>query len=137
MKKKPLNILYEIICFRESCLGNFLSYHTNLPWNNYCARYKSVPVYADYIMCVPVVFFNLLWRNIYYIPYLILGRWANCFKFTQLKRRGMYRVRRLFFFLVNRVEHQNRTQTANTWWPFRFVFDVQLGLRHKQALINI
>ena len=54
-----------------------------------------------------------------------------------MKRRGMYRVRRVFFFLVNRVEHQKRTQTATKWWPFGFVFGVQLGLRHTQALINI
>ena len=54
-----------------------------------------------------------------------------------MKRRGTYRVRRVFFFLVNRVEHQKRTQTATKWWPFGFVFGVQLGLRHTQALINI
>ena len=54
-----------------------------------------------------------------------------------MKQRGMYRVRRVFVFLVNRVEHQKRTQTATKWWPFGFVFGVQLGLRHTQALINI
>ena len=41
-----------------------------------------------------------------------------------------------FSFLANRVEHQKRTQTATRWWPFGFVFGVQLGLRHTQALIN-
>ena len=39
-------------------------------------------------------------------------------------------------FLVNRVEHQKRTQTATKWWPFGFVFGAQLGLWHTQALIN-
>ena len=58
------------------------------------------------------------------------------FLLRNMKQRGMYRVRRVFFFLVNRVEHQKRTQTATKWWPFGFVFGVQLGLRHTQALIN-
>ena len=40
------------------------------------------------------------------------------------------------FFLVNRVEHQKRTQTTAEL-PFGFVFGVQLGLRQTQALINI
>ena len=31
LRKNPLNILYEITCFRESCLENFLSYRPNLP----------------------------------------------------------------------------------------------------------
>ena len=53
-----------------------------------------------------------------------------------MKWRGMYPVRRVFFFLVNRVEHQKRTQTTAEL-PFGFVFGVQLGLRHTQALINI
>ena len=39
-------------------------------------------------------------------------------------------------FLVNRVEHQKRTQTTAEL-PFGFVFGVQLGLRQTQALINI
>ena len=72
------------------------------------------------------------------------NRWGKLFiltateiEYLQLKRRGMYRLRRVFFFLVNRVDHQKRTQTATKWWPFGFVFGVQLGLRHTQALINI
>ena len=31
-----------------------------------------------------------------------------------------------------RVEHQKRTQTATTLWPFGFVFGVQLGLLEKK-----
>ena len=31
-----------------------------------------------------------------------------------------------------RVEHQKRTQTATTLWPFGFVFGVQLGLLEKR-----
>ena len=42
-----------------------------------------------------------------------------------------------FFYLVNRVEHQKRTQTATEWWPFGFAFGVQLGLQQTQAVINI
>ena len=49
-----------------------------------------------------------------------------------MKRRGLYRVRRVFFFLVNRVEHQKRTLTATKWWPFGFVFGVQLGSLEKK-----
>ena len=57
-------------------------------------------------------------------------------QYYYMKQRGTYRVRRVFFFLVNRVEHQKRTQTATKWWPFGFVFGVQLGLRHTKSLIN-
>ena len=53
-------------------------------------------------------------------------------QFSHMKRRGMYRVRRVFFFLVNRVEHQKRTQTATKWWPFGLVFGVQLGSLEKR-----
>ena len=45
-------------------------------------------------------------------------------------------VHAVFFFLVNRVEHQKRTQTTAEL-PFGFVFGVQLGLRQTQALNNI
>ena len=31
-----------------------------------------------------------------------------------------------------RVEHQKRTQTATTLWPFGFVFGVQLGSLEKR-----
>ena len=37
-----------------------------------------------------------------------------------------------FFFLVNRDEHQQQTQTATKWWPFGFVFGVQLGSLQKR-----
>ena len=43
---------------------------------------------------------------------------------------------RRIFFLVNRVEHQKRTQTTAEL-PFGFVFGVKLGLWQTQALINI
>ena len=35
-------------------------------------------------------------------------------------------------YAEGRVEHQKRTQTATTLWPFRFVFGVQLGLLEKR-----
>ena len=35
-------------------------------------------------------------------------------------------------YAEGRVEHQKRTQTATTLWPFGFVFGVQLGLLEKQ-----
>ena len=42
-----------------------------------------------------------------------------------IKRRGVYRVRRVFFFLVNLVEHQKRTQTAT----------IQLGSLEKRKRV--
>ena len=36
------------------------------------------------------------------------------------------------FSVEGRVEDQKRTQTANTLWPFGFVFGVQLGLLEKR-----
>ena len=48
----------------------------------------------------------------------------------------MNRVRRFFVFLVNRVEHQKRTQTATKWWPFGFVFGDQLGSLEKKYGVN-
>ena len=35
-------------------------------------------------------------------------------------------------YAEGRVEHQKRTQTATTLWPFGFVFGVQLGLLEKK-----
>ena len=35
-------------------------------------------------------------------------------------------------YAEGRVEHQKRTQTATTLWPFGFVFGVQLGLLEKR-----
>ena len=41
----------------------------------------------------------------------------------------VFRVRRVTFFQVNRVEHQKLNQTATEWWPFGWVSGVQLDLR--------
>ena len=35
-------------------------------------------------------------------------------------------------YAEGRVEHQKRTQTATTLWPFGFVFGVQLGSLEKK-----
>ena len=35
-------------------------------------------------------------------------------------------------YAEGRVEHQKRTQTATTLWPFGFVFGVQLGSLEKR-----
>ena len=35
-----------------------------------------------------------------------------------------------------RVEHQKRTQTATTLWPFGFVFGVQLGLLERKNAVR-
>ena len=45
-------------------------------------------------------------------------------------------VHATFCFLVNRVENQKQTQTATKWWPFGFIFGVQLGSleRKKRGL---
>ena len=56
--------------------------------------------------------------------------------FEHMNQCGMTRVRRVFVFLVNRVEHQKLTQTATTWWPFGFVFGVQLGSLEKNYGVN-
>ena len=47
----------------------------------------------------------------------------------------VFYVKRVTFFLVNRVEHQKLNQTTAEL-PFGWVFGVQLGLRQTQALIR-
>ena len=92
-------------------------------YNHYYERYACYACYSCIITCYEPYHFSLI-KNCAKGPstyYVIL--------------HTVFYVKRVTFFLVNRVEHQKLNQTTAEL-PFGWVFGVQLGLRQTQALIR-
>ena len=133
------DILYLMIPVRASHLsrhGNhtkiLISLHpgqgrTNIGWRvklhpqpNFWKRAKramSQPIFSLRAKLIILAAKILLWSAI--------AASCSCSQPKILKRAvftyTVFRVRRITFFLVNRVENQNEPKQPQKWWPFGFV----------------